>query len=143
MKFANDRGKKAMKHLRSLLLSMAMSALFFPSTAVAQGSLSQVTSALGAGNASALASFFEGNIELTIGDEDGAYSKAQAEQIVKSFFTQHQPKSFKKMHESSTGGNSQFAVGTLTAASGSFRVDIFYKTNSGKLRIQRLKFTES
>jgi hypothetical protein len=102
-----------------------------------------VISALSSGDAAALASFFEASIELTIEGQEGAYSKAQAEQVVRSFFAAHSPSSFVKKHESSSGGNAHFAVGTLVTSNGSFRVDIFYKTVNGQVRIQRLKFTES
>jgi hypothetical protein len=131
-----------MKLFRSLVLLVALPALT-ASTAVSGQSIDAVFNAIKSGNASTLASYFEANIELTILDDEGAYSKAQAEQVVRNFFASHTPSSFAKKHESSSGGNSHFAVGTLGTSNGSFRVDIFYKIVGNQLRIQRLKFTES
>jgi len=131
-----------MRNWHSLILSAICLTLLMPSIASGQGSLDQVMAALKAGNASALAAYFEANVELTIKDDEGAYSKAQAEQVVKNFFAKHPPKGFKKMHEGSSG-SSQYAIGTLETANGSFRVDMFYKMTGNQLRIQRLKFTVS
>lgn len=129
-----------MKHLRFLLFSMVLGVI--PASMAFSQGFEEVGNALKAGNATKLASFFDLNVELTILDAEGTYSKAQAEQVVKNFFATHSPTSFTKKHESTSGGSSQFAVGTLVTSNGTFRVDIFYKTVGGQLRVQRLKFTE-
>jgi hypothetical protein len=127
----------------SLLLPLFLVGSLLSSGAYAQASLEPVIGALKAGNAGTLATYFEANIELTVGNQEGTYSKAQAEQVVRNFFASHTVSSFVKKHESSSGGNSQFAVGDMVTSNGTYRVDIFYKIISGQLRIQRLKFTES
>lgn len=105
------------------------------------GPLDKISTAIQAGNAKAIAGYFDSNVEMTLPDEDGFYSKAQSEQVLKDFFSKNRPSGFKIMHQGDSGGNSMYAIGTLTTASGSFRTYIFMKEVSGKYVIQQLKFT--
>ncbi|MDA3781099.1 MAG: DUF4783 domain-containing protein [Bacteroidales bacterium] len=90
------------------------------------------------GNAKELARFFNNNIELVILEKDGVYSKAQAEQIIDNFFTDHFPKTFKIIHQ---GGKdeSQFAIGKLETFNDTFRVYLLLKTKNNKAFIHQLR----
>lgn len=99
-----------------------------------------VTTALKTGNAKALATYFHSSIDLTILQKQNTYSKAQAEQVIQSFFDDHKPNAFKSNHSGASGDGSKYTIGTLETAKGTFRVYIYYKIIGGKELIQTLRF---
>jgi hypothetical protein len=94
-----------------------------------------------AGNAEELAKYFYNNIELIILDKEDVYSKNQAEQILRKFFTDHHPASFNIIHE---GGKetSRYAIGSLSTSSGNFRVSFLIKNQDGTPLIHQLRIEE-
>jgi hypothetical protein len=94
-----------------------------------------------AGNAEELAKHFYSNIELIILDKEDVYSKNQAEQILRKFFTDHHPASFNIIHE---GGKetSRYAIGNLSTSSGNFRVSFLIKNEDGTPLIHQLRIEE-
>lgn len=82
--------------------------------------------AIKSGNAKETAKFFNSSIELDILGNENVYSKAQAEQILRSFFEKHPVTGFTILFE---GGkdSSQYAIGKLTTSKGTFRVNILIK----------------
>ncbi len=102
-----------------------------------------ITGAIRSGNASALAANFQGNVEVTIKDASGSYSKTQAEVVLKNFFAQHAPKSFAIAHEgTSPEGSNKYIIGNLTTAAGNYRVYVYAKITGGSLAIQEIRFEE-
>ncbi len=104
--------------------------------------MTQIKAAIQAGNATALARYFDDQVELTILDNENGYSKVQAIEVVKNFFNKHPVTNFTIMHHSTTGGNAEYAIGTLQTTLGTFRTYILLKNIEGKMLIQQLKFTE-
>jgi hypothetical protein len=91
-----------------------------------------------AGNAEELSKHFYNNIELIILENEDVYSKTQAEQILRKFFTDHRPSSFNIIHE---GGKetSRYAIGSLSTSSGNFRVSFLIKNQDGTPLIHQLR----
>ncbi len=91
-----------------------------------------------AGNAEELTKHFYSNIELIILENENVYSKTQAEQILRKFFTDHRPSSFNIIHE---GGKetSRYAIGSLSTSSGNFRVSFLIKNQEGIPLIHQLR----
>jgi len=114
--------------------------VLFSTGAIAQTDASEVNNALKTGNAKVLSSNFHSSIDLTILQKQGTYSKAQAEQIIQSFFDEHKPSSYKPNHTGASGDGSKYMIGTLETAKGNFRVYIYYKVIGGKELIQTLRF---
>ncbi len=120
--------------------------LFAPALAIAnppveQMNLAAITKAISDGNADALAQYFDANVEVAVMDNEEVYAKAQAVQVVKDFFAKNKPKSFSQMHQgASKGQDSQYCIGNLVSASGTYRVYIYMKVTGGKYLIQELRF---
>jgi hypothetical protein len=95
-----------------------------------------------AGNAQTLSSFFFNTIELTLPDAQGTYSKAQAELLMRNFFSKNPPQSLDILNEGQSGGEkSYFAIGTYVSQNGkSFRMYYLVKEMSGKNQLTILKF---
>ncbi|NVN95044.1 MAG: DUF4783 domain-containing protein [Bacteroidetes bacterium] len=99
-----------------------------------------VTNAIRKGSASELAVYFNSSIDLTVPDKEGSFSKAQAEQIVKDFFTKNTPKSFEIKHQGKSADGSNYAIGTLVTNTGNFRTYFLIKSIANKSCIQQLQF---
>ena len=94
-----------------------------------------------AGNAEELARHFHNNVELIILEKEDVYSRAQAEQIIRKFFSDHNPEAFKIIFE---GGkeNSRYAIGSLSTSDTTYRVYILIKKQDGEPLIHQLRIEE-
>ena len=125
-----------MKGTRLLLAALVMSG-----TALALDIYDDVSLAIRSGDARQLATFFGTSVDLTMGNQEDVYSKAQAELIVKDFFGKNPPKSFTLVHKGSSREGTVYGIGSLQAANGKvFRTSFFLKMTSGRYLIQELRF---
>ncbi len=107
---------------------------------VAVDTYDEIASAIRSGDAKQVATYFNPKVDLTIANQEDMYSKAQAELLVKDFFSKNQPKTFTLVHKGSSKEGTLFAVGTLTCANGkTFRTSFVIKTVQGKNMIQELR----
>jgi hypothetical protein len=91
-----------------------------------------------AGNATELAKHFHSNVELIILEEEDVYSRSQAEQIIRKFFSDHKPSSFRVIFE---GGkeNSRYAIGSLETSNARYRVYVLMKKQDNTPLIHQLR----
>lgn len=131
------------KPVRILLLFIATILVTgFGPKETTQNTLELVTQAIQAGNSNELAKFFNPTVELEILEEENIYSKAQAELLLKDFFSRNKPTNFKINHQGNKG-NTSFAIGNLRCASGIYRVSIFMKTENEKMLIHQFRIERS
>ena len=90
------------------------------------------------GDAEKLSAWFSDNLEISVFSESNETSRAQARQIMKSFFENYTPRTFDIEH---TAGRStmKYALGTLNAGCEVFEVTIFVSIKNDTYRIQQLK----
>lgn len=93
---------------------------------------------IASGNAEALSAWFADNLEIAILSRESDASRAQAKQIVKTFFDNYTPRSFNIDHTSGRAGM-KYALGTLKAGGETFTVTIFLSFKVNTYRIQHLK----
>lgn len=118
---------------------------FLPIPATGQnGSVTdQITEALKSGNASQLAAHLNASIDLALPNNEGTYSKKQAVQILKMFFTKNPVKSFSLEHTGNSANGSTYLIGSYENKSGKvFRVYLLIKERNGNELIQQLQFEE-
>jgi Domain of unknown function (DUF4783) len=125
-----------MKHLFTILL---LGSVVLFSSFVKQNGIDEVISSLRAGNAAELAKNFDDNIELSLPDKSDSYSKAQAQLIVKDFFSNNGVKGFELKHKGESPGG-HFCIGTLQTNAGSFRTNVFMKMKNGKEVVKEIRF---
>lgn len=94
------------------------------------------------GNSGELSKHLNSTVEIELLSEDNIYSKAQAELMMKDFFTRNKPSSFKINHQGNKG-NTSFVIGTLVTDSGSFRVSVFMKSENDKHLIHQIRVEQS
>ena len=104
-----------------------------------KGNIDQVVGALRSGNISELSKYFDENVELTLPVKSDNYSKAQAQLVLKDFFTNNTVKGFELKHKGDSSGG-QYCIGTLETSSGSFRAHVFMKAKGNKDVVKELRF---
>lgn len=102
-------------------------------------SIDEVISAMRIGNAANIANFFDNTVEINLPDKSNAYSKSQAELVLKDFFNANQVKKFEVIHKGENAG-SQFCIGTLVTKTGTYRTTIFMKQRGDKQVLQEITF---
>ena len=101
----------------------------------------EIANAIRSGDSKQIAVYFGSNVDLTIINQEDVYSKAQAELIIKDFFSKNTPKSFSILHKGSSKEGTLYSIGNLvTLNNKAFRVSFFVKMTSGKYLIQELRF---
>ncbi|MFK7949553.1 MAG: DUF4783 domain-containing protein [Saprospiraceae bacterium] len=110
---------------------------------VANAQFSGISSAISNQNASELSKFFDTQVEITTPDKDDIFSKAEATDVMKSFFTNYKVTSFKLQHQgSSKGKSSEYAIGDMVASGKKFRVFIYISEKSGSTLIEQIQFEQ-
>lgn len=120
-----------------------MAAMLVPSKLYANeppSIVDQISTAIREGNASALAAYFGKTVEVIIPSNEGVYSKAQAEMILKGFFSKYAPVTFTVNQNRTSAGGSQFIIGTYQSKAGELNVYVLLKPISGQLYIQQIHF---
>lgn len=97
-----------------------------------------IISAIKTGNAKELAKFFNQNVELILFNEENVYSKAQAELILKDFFSKNIPSDFTVLHQGGKDG-AKYAIGSVKTSTGNFRVYFLLKIKSDQPYIHQLR----
>jgi hypothetical protein len=101
-----------------------------------------IAAAIKAGNSKELATYFGSTVEIILPGSDGAFSKAQAEMIMKNFFAKTPPVSFTVNQKGNSTGGAQFMIGTYKSKSETLNVYILMKPVSNQLLIQQIHFEE-
>jgi hypothetical protein len=73
------------------------------------------------GNSQELSKFFNASVQLTLPDNDGRFSKSQAELIMRNFFLKYPPKSFTISHKGSSSDGSRYFIGVYKSSNNTFR----------------------
>ncbi len=126
------------------ILTFFLSILLISSTTIfagePAGQIENITAAIKTGNSKELAKYFGPTVEIILPGSDGAFSKAQAEMIMKDFFTKYPPISFAVNQKGNSAGGAQFIIGTYKGKSEILNVYILLKPVSNQLMIQQMHF---
>ncbi len=90
------------------------------------------------GDADCLSAWFDDNLEVCVASQESNASRAQAKQILKTFFDAFTPRSFDITHTAERA-NMKYALGNLNAGGETFTVTIFVSAKSDGYKIQQLK----
>ena len=116
--------------------------LIFSITFASPDVVDDIAVAIRSGNAKELAKFFNANINLNIPENEGFYSKAQAELILKDFFSKNPLKSFTILHQGSSKDGARYAIGNMVIEKGTFRAYFYMKKESGHYYIHEFSLSE-
>lgn len=125
--------------MKQIFTTLLLGSFLLFSAFKSQNSIDEVIGALRSGNSAELAKYFDENIELIMPDKSDSYSKAQAQLIVKDFFSNNGVKAFELKHKGDSPGG-HFCIGTLQTSAGNFRTNVFMRTKSGKEVVKEIRF---
>jgi hypothetical protein len=94
------------------------------------------------GNARELARNFNVSVQLTLPDNEGRFSRTQAELIIRDFFSKHPPKSFSINHQGASSDGSRYYIGVYKTTNITFRSYFLLKQVSDKALIHQLRFED-
>jgi hypothetical protein len=125
--------KSVLKYILTTVLVLVMAVAF-------ADVFDDVVVAMKAQSAKDIGKLMNTSVELTINDNEGVYSKQQAEIMLRNFFAQNQPKTITIQHKGSSGQGAKYAIAIYESAQGKFRVYIFMKDNgSGTALIHEMR----
>lgn len=102
---------------------------------------SDIADAIRSGDARAVSRYFSSTVDLTILRQEEVYSKAQAEQVLRDFFSRNTPRSFNLIHKGVSKEGAKYAIGNLVTTQGEqFRTYFFVKQTASGEQIQELRF---
>tara|TARA_Y100000589_G_scaffold110243_1_gene104760 strand:+ start:15018 stop:15422 length:405 start_codon:yes stop_codon:yes gene_type:complete len=92
------------------------------------------------GNYNTVSNYFNNKIDINIDGNEGVYGKAQAKEILKSFFEKHKPvNSFSTIHNGKSNENLFFSIGKLTCKGGVFRTYLLYQKEGNQFIIKEIR----
>lgn len=100
----------------------------------------EIVQLIARGSARDLARHFNATIQLTLPDDEGKYSRSQAELIVREFFTKYPPRSFTLSHQGSSSDGSRYFIGVYKSANATFQTYFLLKSVSGQELLHQLRF---
>jgi hypothetical protein len=92
------------------------------------------------GNAKDLVKQFSKNVELNINGKEASYSQAQAEAVLKDFFSKSSPEEFTFNHKGASKGGLPYAIGEYKNSLGNYRVWIRLKPENGRNLVYEMSF---
>lgn len=98
-----------------------------------------LSDAIKSGDSQKISNHFGASVDMSTPDNEGVYSKMQAQLILKTFFTKNKPTDFKVVHNGNSKNNSHYSIGNLSTAKSKFRVYILYTLKDKKTTILELK----
>ncbi len=104
------------------------------------GPFEDVISAIKQGDAASLGKNLDNTVEINMMGKSNSYSKAQAEIILKDFFSKNNVKSFELIHKGGQEGSGFFGVGTLVTSAGSYRISFFLQKKGTTFVLNELRF---
>jgi len=116
----------------ALLLTSVLFVLAMPVSGQGDKGISdRIEAAIKAGNAHELAKLLSSSVDLNIPGNEGVYSKAQAELILKDFFAKNNPTGYKTLHKGSSRDGALYSIGNLQTEKGIYRA-YFYMKKKGE-----------
>lgn len=100
----------------------------------------EIVKHISGGNSQELSKFFNASIQLTLPDNDGRFSKSQAELIIRNFFLKYPPKSFTISHKGASSDGSRYFIGVYKSSNNTFRSYYLMKLVTGAELIHQLRF---
>ncbi len=112
---------------------------FMFATAKAQA-LEDVVNYFRNGNAALLAKSFDNIVTITVKSNQSAYSKTQAEIVLKDFFGKNIVKDFVVMQSGTApNNNSKYAIGNLNTSNGTYQLYVLMKLKENAYLIQEIR----
>ncbi len=98
-----------------------------------------ISQAIKASDAQALSYYFYTNIDLSLPNANGVFSKDQSTQLLKKFFSTNQVSSFKVKHNGSSRKGTFFTIGDIETQNGKFSIYYLMRQKEDKYLIHQFQ----
>jgi hypothetical protein len=127
--------------MKKIAFFFILSLLAISPLKLAADGFDEIASALRSGDSRAVARYFGNTVDLTLPNQEDVYSKAQAEQILREFFSKNTPKNFSIIHKGISKEGARYAIGSMPTSQGTnYRVYFFVKQMGNTAVLQELRF---
>jgi hypothetical protein len=99
--------------------------------------VNDVVSALKVGDASRMSKYFDDLVDISVNDRSHAYSRSQAELVMRDFFNSNDVTNFQVVYKSA-GTDVEYCMGKLTTRHGEFRTSFSLKNRGDRKLIQEI-----
>ena len=99
-----------------------------------------ISKVLEAGSSKAMVAHLDKSVDLNIDGKEATYSRAQAEGVLKRFFSDYPVQGFEFNHKGASKSGLPYAIGQYTYEGGEFRVWIRLKQTSSQYLIEEMSF---
>jgi|YelNatPaOPRAMG01_1025707.scaffolds.fasta_scaffold05146_9 hypothetical protein len=128
-----------MKTIKRFVTLLFVSMLFLPMQAQnAETITKKIASAFETQNIDLLAQQFSNDIELSLPNGSSCSNKNQVKSMLAAFMQQKQVNGFEELHQGEKA-NRMFVIGNLKTASGSYRINLFLKTDGNNFLINQIR----
>ena len=128
------------KFYKSTLFTLILTFSMFVSKGQA---LEDMVNYVRGGDVAAMSKFFDDIVTVTMQSTQSAYSKTQAEMVLKDFFAKNTVKEFVVMQNGTApNNNSRYAIGNLVTSTGNFQLYILLKlrTSDNSFVLKEMRF---
>lgn len=122
-----------MKHIISILFLFALSFGYGQ-----KDNYDRLSGAFSKGNTTLILKECGEKILMTVHDKEAVYSKQQASMILKKFFLENPPKSFKYSYRGPIKNGAAFGVGEYLTEKATFRITTHLKKVGNAFRVEQL-----
>ncbi len=104
--------------------------------------ISEIGTAMKSGSSKELIKYCNETVEIKIDGNSNNYSQAQAEVVLKNFFTSNPAKNFSYIHQGSSPEGLKYNIGRYVHDNGTYRVVMFIKKIGDNYLIDTLNFSK-
>jgi hypothetical protein len=123
--------------MKSFILLLVL----LPNLLLAQPNYTTVLQAIRQSNMQALATYWDTQVELTIGTSDHFYDATKTSELVADFLKKNKPSECTIVHSGSASDkSSHYLIGKLVAGGKVYRLYILFKAKADKYVIQEMRF---
>lgn len=109
-----------------------------------QPDFSAVINTIKSGKSTSIAPYLANEVEITIGGNDGTYSKAEALTALQNFYNQNKPTNCSMVHNGvAKDQEAYYCIGKLDAGGKSYRLYIYFKKTGEQYLIQEMRFEDN
>ena len=113
--------------------------LTFLATALFAQDYDAIADAVSDGNASALGRMFDASVEFSQGDELSTLGRSDAENRMRTFFMDNEPKHFEIVHKGESKSDVHYCMGQLITSTGGYRLTLYLRRSIDTYLIQSIE----
>jgi len=102
-------------------------------------SIDAVATAIRSGDAAQLSPYLDLRVDISLPDKSDTYSKAQAEMVIRDFFSTNGVKNF-QIKQKGENADCIYCIGMLQTNNGNYRTCLFFKQRGDKQFLEELRF---